>query len=78
MPDNKQIREGNLQRMAQRMGFSLQKNRCRDPKIPSFGGYLLIDLESDLVAVGDSPFPYSASLDDIEEYLANRGNRAPA
>ena len=70
MPDTEQMREEQLARLARRKGFDLQKNRCRDPKIPSFGGYLLIDVDSDLVAIGDSPFPYSATLDDVENYLA--------
>lgn len=72
MLDNDELREDRLQRMARHMGLSLQKNRCKDPKVPSFGGYLLIDPSRDMVVVGDSPFPYCANLDEIELFLTEQ------
>ena len=69
MLDSDELREVQLHRLAKRKGLSLQKNRCKDSKMPSFGGYLLIDPSRDMVVIGDSPFPYCANLDEIENYL---------
>ncbi len=69
MLDDHDLREHQLSRMARRQGLCLHKNNCRDPKVPSFGGYLLIDPSKDMVVAGDSPFPYSADLDEIENFL---------
>lgn len=77
MLDNHDLREDQLYRKARRKGLSLQKNRCKDPKVPSYGGYLLIDPTRDIVVVGDSPFPYCADLDEIENYLAGWNCRQP-
>lgn len=72
MLDNDDLRENRLHQVARQMGLSLRKNRCKDPKVPSFGGYLLIDPSRDMVVVGDSPFPYCANLDEIEFYLTGQ------
>lgn len=70
MLDTHDLRENQMYQRARSKGLSLRKNRCKDPKVPSFGGYLLIDPAQDMVVIGDSPYPYSADLDEIEHYLA--------
>ena len=64
------VRENRLRRMAQRQGLRLEKSRLRDPRAIGYGGYLLIEVKSNLVMYGDNPYPYCCHLDDIAWYLA--------
>lgn len=63
------VRENRIRRMAERQRAILQKSRTRDPRASDYGGFMLIDGDSNCVLVGNDPFPYSASLDRIEEWL---------
>ena len=64
------IRENRLRRVAARRGLVLQKSRRRDPQALDFGGYRLVNIYTNAVMLGSDPFPYSASLGEVEEYLA--------
>lgn len=55
--------------MAERQGLTLTKSRRRDSRAYDFGGYMLIDSHTSGLVLGGSPFAYSASLDDVEDYL---------
>jgi hypothetical protein len=55
--------------MADRQGLRLEKSRRRDQRAIDFNGYMLIDIRLNGVVCGGDPFPYSASLDDVEAYL---------
>ena len=56
--------------MAERQGLRLEKSRLRDPRAIGYGGYMLIEVKSNLVMYGDKPYPYCGSLDDMAWYLA--------
>lgn len=62
------IREDRLRRMAQRQGLQLVKSRRRDPRALDFGGFMVCDLNSNVVA-GGHPSGFEMSLDDVERYL---------
>ncbi len=47
----------------------LSKSRRRDPKAIDYGGYMLIDATSNAAIMGSDSFAFSASLDDIENWL---------
>jgi hypothetical protein len=64
------VRENRLRRVAERRGMILQKSRRRDPKAIDFGGYMLIDAETNGAILGSSPVAYSATLDEVEAWLA--------
>lgn len=66
-------RENRVRRAAQRQGLAIQKSRRRDPQAVDYGGYMLIDPYTNFVLLGAGVFAYSADLDDIEEFLKNRG-----
>ena len=40
------------------------------PEVPSYGMYRLVDPYNNSVVFGHIPHDYSASLEEIEEYLA--------
>ena len=40
------IREDRLRRRAQRRGYRLENSRCRDPDARDFGGYMLMDADT--------------------------------
>jgi len=63
------VRENRLRRMAGRQGMRLEKSRRRDPRAVDFGGYMLVDIRLNAVICGSGAFPYSADMDEIEQYL---------
>lgn len=69
MSENDKVKENRLRRIAERRGMKIEKSRRRDPKAIDFGGYMLIDVSTNAVITGGSPYPYSASIEDVEEYL---------
>lgn len=69
MTETDKVKENRLRRVAARRGMRLEKSKRRDPKAIDFGGYMLIDAATNSVVTGGSPYAYSASLDDIDEYL---------
>lgn len=60
------VREDRLRRAAKRQGLRLEKSRLRDPRAIGFGGYMLVDNNTDAVVGGAS---YSLDLDAAENYL---------
>ena len=66
---NKKARESRLRRMADRQGLRLRKSRRRNPRAIDFGGYMLVDAGSNEIVWGGNPHPFSATLDEIEDFL---------
>jgi hypothetical protein len=62
------VRENKLRRMAGRQGLLLRKSRRRDERAIDYEGYMLLDAMGHAV-FGESPFPFSASVDDVEHWL---------
>jgi hypothetical protein len=63
-------REARLRRKAKRQGVRLEKSRLRDPRLPGYGGYRLVDACRNTVIYGTGPYAYGATLDAIETFLA--------
>jgi hypothetical protein len=63
------VRENRLRRIAQRRGYRLTKSRLRDEGAPGYGGYMLIAAFGNLVMLGADRAGFSATLDDVEDYL---------
>jgi hypothetical protein len=63
------IREKRLRRMAERQGLRLHKSRRRDPRALDYGGYMLSDIYRKTVVLGGNQHAYSATLDEVEQYL---------
>jgi hypothetical protein len=69
MTDEK-VTENRMRRVAARRGLELQKSRTRDPNALDFGGYMLIEIERNLVVLGGGDRRgYRASLQDVIDYL---------
>lgn len=47
----------------------MQKSRRRDDRAVDFGGYMLIDAGSNSVIMGGDPYPYSATIEQVESWL---------
>jgi hypothetical protein len=69
MEQEEKVRENRLRRMAERRGMQLQKSRRRDPQAIDFGGYMLVDARRNFVIIGAEGWAFSATLDDVEQYL---------
>lgn len=70
MPENLKVRENRARRAALRQGMELQKSKRRDPRALDFGGYMLVDLNGNFVIMGADPHPYSATIEQVEAWLA--------
>ena len=68
-PGEFKIFENRLRRMALRQGLRLTKSSRRDPRAIDYGGYMLSDIETEVVVFGGSPIAFFASVTDIENYL---------
>jgi hypothetical protein len=68
--DRVRRREGRLRQKAKRQGLRLEKSRLRDPRLPGYGGYRLVEVSRNTVVYGAGPYAYSATLDAIEAFLA--------
>jgi hypothetical protein len=66
---NRRAREQRVRRLAQRLGWRLQKSRIRTPQARGYGGYMLIDVQHHAVVYGGIPYEYGATLDAIERFL---------
>ncbi len=60
------VRENKTRRHAERLGFMLKKSRARNWNINDQGGYMLVDISTNVVIQGSR---FDWSLSDIEGYL---------
>jgi hypothetical protein len=67
------VLENRLRRAAERQGYRLSKSRRRDPRAIDYGGYMVIDVQTNGVVAGATPHAYSMDLDGVEEFLTGRG-----
>ena len=62
--------ERQIRRLAQRRGLSMLIAQKRNAKIEAHGGYMLRDDESFVIVYGNRGYDFSASLEEIEAWLA--------
>jgi hypothetical protein len=48
----------------------LCKARYRNPEVPGYGGFMLVDASTNVVVFGSHPHLFSATLEDIDAYLS--------
>lgn len=72
-------REGDVRQMAAQQGLELVQSPDPAPTgaEDDEGGYMLVDPARNYAVFGAIPIPFSATLDEIETYLADP-NRRPA
>lgn len=63
--------EARLRRQLDRMGYTLQKSRARDPRDLTFGGYQIVDHQVGGVVAGyaDHQRGYDFTLEDVETWI---------
>jgi hypothetical protein len=67
MTESENRREDRLRRAARRQGLRLVKSRERDPEIPGYGLYIIVDDRNNVVA---GELPHSGmDLDAVEAIL---------
>ncbi len=67
--------ERRVRRLATRYGLHLMKAQKPDKRVLAHGGYMLRDGETMKVLFGDKEYLFSASLEDIENWLAENTER---
>jgi hypothetical protein len=70
MPSDK-VREDRFRRELDRMGYRLMKSRARDPRDLTFGGYQIVDVETNGLTAGwgNANRGFAFDLDDVEEWI---------
>ena len=61
--------ERRVRRLGRPFGVSLLVAQKRNPKIEAHGGYMLRDDDSFEIVFGNAGYDFSASLEEIEEFL---------
>ncbi|WP_284176783.1 hypothetical protein [Rhabdaerophilum sp. SD176] len=62
--------ERRVRRVATRYGLHLMKAQKPDKRVLAHGGYMLRDGETMKIVFGDKEYLFSASLEEIETWLA--------
>jgi hypothetical protein len=70
--------ERRVRRLARPYGVSLLIAQKRNAKIEAHGGYMLRDDDSFKIVFGDKGYEFSASLEEVEEFLleSHEANKA--
>jgi hypothetical protein len=63
--------ENRLRRQLQRMGYYLMKSRTRDPYDITFGGYQIVDIQTNglVGGHGNAGRGYGFNLDDVQDWI---------
>ncbi|MCA0401370.1 MAG: hypothetical protein LCH38_11205 [Proteobacteria bacterium] len=61
--------ERRARRIATRYGLHLMTCQKPDKRVLAHGGYMLRDGETMKILYGDAEYPFSASLDEVTEWL---------
>ncbi len=61
--------ERRVRRLGRPFGVSLLVAQKRNPKIEAHGGYMLRDDDSFEIVFGNKNYEFSASLEEVEEFL---------
>ncbi len=64
--------EANARRAIRRLGYILRKSRCRTPEDPSFGGYVIIEPERNIIVAGFHSSAYGYDLDDVIAWIEDK------
>jgi len=67
--------ERRVRRIAVRHGLHILKAQKPDARVLQHGGYMLRDAVEHKVVFGDVSYPYSADLEEIEDYLVKLEDR---
>ena len=69
MTTEEKVRENKARRRLDRRGYRLMKSRRRDPKALEYGGYMIVDSQTNGAVAGMDPVPFDYSLGDVEAFL---------
>jgi hypothetical protein len=58
--------ESRVRSSARRLGLAVRKCRSRNPQVPSYGCYRIMDLFRNCIMAGGQPHDYSLSLHQVE------------
>lgn len=62
-------RENKARRAVARQGYKLIKNRVRDPRVPTYGQYMIADPYTNGIVAGSGGMDWNLDLDDVEKWL---------
>jgi G:T-mismatch repair DNA endonuclease (very short patch repair protein) len=61
-------REDRIRRALAHQGFRLAKSRIRNPKLPGYGGYMVINAATNYIEAGAAVNGFDMSLDEVEAF----------
>lgn len=62
-------RERRIKRVCARLGLHLMTAQKPDKQVRAHGGYMLRDVETMTILLGDKGYLFSADLDEVEAFL---------
>lgn len=68
--------EAKTRRLAQRLGYALQRSRTRTPELYEFGRYRIIDPGLNAVVWGCGSFAFELTIEQAFEILQDHGAAA--
>jgi hypothetical protein len=77
MTGAEKVLENRLRRQLQRMGYHLMKSRARDPHDITFGGYQIVDIQTNglVGGHGNAGRGYAMTLDDVLDWITSMTTR---
>lgn len=69
MDQELKVKENRARRKLDRMGMRLMKSRRRDERALDFGGYMIVDKNTNYVQAGGTPGAFSMSIEEIENWI---------
>jgi hypothetical protein len=67
--DHEASRERRVRRALTRFGLHLMISQKPDKRVLAHGGYMVRDGETMKILFGDKDYPFSASLEEVEEWV---------
>ena len=71
------VRENRIRRAAQRRGMRVSKSSRKDKKAPDYNRFMVTDLLTGKIELGNDPHPFSAKIEDVEAFLGIAGKDKP-
>jgi len=68
------VREDRLRRQLDRMGYKLMKSRARDQRDITYGGYQIVDIQTNGLSAGwgNANRGFALDLDEVEAWISEK------
>ena len=65
----RQVRENKIRRVCHRRGLRVIRSSLHDPLAIGYRGWMIADMKSGAIKLGNDGHPFSATMEDVEGFL---------